>query len=85
MYCCLECGHIFNEDDISVWQEDRGEYWGMSCSESVSGCPQCGGDYVETYQCSVCNEWILGEYIKLESGERICEDCYTTHELGDEE
>lgn len=85
MYCCLECGHIFDENDIATWQEDRGEYWGVPCSESVSGCPQCGGDYVKTYRCGECGEWILGGYVKLESGKRICEDCYTTHELGDEE
>lgn len=84
MYCCLECGHIFSEDEVSVWQEDRGEYWGMPCYESMSGCPHCKGEYVKTYQCESCNEWIVGQYIKLNSGERICEECYTTYDLGEE-
>ena len=85
MYCCLECGRIFPKDEVSVWKESRGEYWGTLCYESVSGCPYCKGDYVKTHQCNVCNEWIIGSYIKLEGGERICEDCYTTYELGDED
>lgn len=84
MYCCIECGHIFSEDDVTTWQESRGEYWGTSCSETVSGCPHCKGDYVETHKCDSCGEWIDGAYIKLESGERICQNCYTTYELGDE-
>ena len=84
MYCCIECGHIFDEDEISVWQESRGEYWGTPCSESVSGCPRCKGDYVETYKCDCCDKWIDKPYIKLESGERICQNCYITYELGEE-
>lgn len=83
-FVCLECGHIFDEDDIAVWQEGRGEYWGTPCYEEVSGCPRCKGDYVETYKCNCCDEWIIGSYIKLNSGERICEDCYTTYDLGEE-
>lgn len=84
MFACLECGRIFDEDEMSVWQEGRGEYWGTPCFEMVSGCPDCRGNYVETYRCDSCNEWIDGAYIKLESGDRICRDCYTTYELGDE-
>ena len=84
MFCCLECGHVFSEEEISVWQESRGEYWGAPCSESVSGCPSCGGDYAETYTCDCCEKWIDGSYIKLDNGDRICENCYTTHELGEE-
>lgn len=85
MYCCISCGHVFDEGDVSTWKEGRGEYWGTQCSESVSGCPHCKGDYVKTYKCASCDEWIDGSYIKLESGERICQNCYTTYELGDED
>lgn len=84
MYVCLSCRHVFDEDEVAVWSEGRGEFWGMSCSESISGCPRCKGDYVETYLCDSCGEWIDGPYIKLESGERICKNCYTTYELGEE-
>ncbi len=85
MYCCIECGHIFDEDDVSVWMEGRGEYWGEPCAELVSGCPNCHGDYVETYRCDCCDEWITGRYIKTENDQRICENCYRVMELGDEE
>ena len=85
MFICLECGHIFDDEEVLVWQEDRGEYWGYQCSERVSGCPRCGGDYTNTYRCSCCDEWIVGKYIKLEDGERICENCYNTYEIGDED
>ena len=84
MYCCLECGHIFSADETSVWQESRGEYFGVPCYETVSGCPRCNGSYAETYRCKECGDWIRASYIKLENGERICEDCYTTYELGEE-
>lgn len=85
MYCCLECGHIFDEDDIETWSEGRGEYWGTPCHEKMSGCPQCKGSYVKTYKCDCCNKWITGKYIKLDSGERICEECYVVMDLGEED
>jgi hypothetical protein len=84
MYCCIECGHVFDEDEIVAWKESRGEYWGTPCSELISGCPKCKGDYVETYRCSVCNEWITDEYVKLNNGKRICDNCYVVYDLGDE-
>ena len=83
MYCCIECGNVFDEEDVSTWKEGRGEYWGNPCSEDVCGCPNCAGNYVETHRCDCCSRWINDSYIKLESGERICVNCYTTHELGD--
>ena len=83
-FVCLHCSHLFDEDDIATWQEGRGEYWGSPCSETVGGCPQCGEGYVETYKCEECDEYIVGEYIKTEGGYRICRNCYTIHELGDE-
>ena len=85
MYVCLNCGCIFSEDDVATWQESRGEFWGIPCSETVSGCPICKGDYVKTYRCGCCTEWIDCSYITLANGKRICEDCYTIHEIGDED
>lgn len=84
MYCCLECGHIFSDDEVSTWRENRGEYWGESCYESVSGCPYCKGDYVRIHKCDACGEWIEDTYIKLNSDKRICENCYTVYEIGEE-
>ena len=83
-FICCDCGRIFDEDEVATWKESRGEYWGEPCYETMSGCPSCQCDYVETYECACCGEWIEGSYIKLESGERICENCYTEYNLGDE-
>ena len=83
MFICLDCKHIFSEDDIATWEESRGEYWGAPCYESVSGCPCCKGDCVETYRCSYCNEWIDGDYIRIDE-DRYCEGCIVHCKLGDE-
>ena len=47
LFICIECEYVFDEDDIAIWQESRGEYWGTPCYENVSGCPRCKGDYRE--------------------------------------
>lgn len=48
MLCkCLDCGLYFDYDERETWKESRGEWWGMPCSEAVSGCPECHGDYEE--------------------------------------
>lgn len=80
MFICTNCGHLFEEPDC--WEERHGFTYGPF--EKFSGCPKCGEAYVETYKCDGCEEWIDGSYIKIDSGERICENCYTTYELGEE-
>ena len=70
-YKCLECGHIFEEGEQENWLESRGEYWGTPCSEEMSGCPLCHGEYEETVQCSVCG----AEHIEDELEGGVCEDC----------
>ena len=82
---CIECGHIFDEEDAVMYKEDMGEYWGAPCYEYVRGCPHCKGDYVEAHKCACCDEWIIGIYIKTDDNKRYCEDCYHTMELGDED
>lgn len=69
MYICLECGAVFEEPE--TWEEGRGEFWGFPCSETVSGCPECGGDYEEALQCAECGEWFFTD--ELDDG--LCEDC----------
>ena len=81
MFVCINCGHLFDEPDY--WEERHGLDYGPF--EQWSGCPNCGEAYVEAHRCDCCDEYIDGPYIKLESGERICENCYTKHELGDED
>jgi hypothetical protein len=81
---CLDCGHLFDEGEASTWKEGRGEYWGMECYESVSGCPQCHGSYAKAVKCDICDEYIDGDYMMTEDGQRFCMHCLTPMSLGDE-
>lgn len=40
-YKCDDCGAVFEEEDIAVWKESRGEFWGMPAYETMCGCPNC--------------------------------------------
>ena len=71
MYKCLECGNLFEEGEEATWSENRGEFWGSPCSESVSGCPICKGEYEKTTKCKLCNS----ENLKDELTSGICDDC----------
>lgn len=69
MYKCCDCGHLFEDGEQAVWNEDRGEFWGSPCTESVSGCPVCKGDYVEVEPCQICGGYEHEEY------DKFCDDC----------
>ncbi len=69
MYRCLECGNLFEEGEQATWTEDRGEFWGSPCSENMSGCPLCKGDYEEVKPCKIC-----GSY-DHDFGEDYCDAC----------
>lgn len=49
-YRCCECGKIFDEDEIRVIEEDRGEYWGIPCYEKMYYSPCCLDDFEEAYE-----------------------------------
>lgn len=70
-YKCLECGHIFEEGEQACWLESRGEFWGTPCSEHMSGCPLCKGEYEETVQCAVCGS----EHLEDELNGGVCDEC----------
>lgn len=80
MYVCLDCNATFLEP--KHWEECHGFDHGPF--EQICGCPYCGGAYTEAQKCDECGEWITSSYIKLHSGERFCEECYTVYELGEE-
>ena len=76
MYRCKECGNLFEEGEQATWQESRGEFWGNPCTENMSGCPLCKGNYEETSKCICCgNENFLEE--ELENG--VCNECIEKH------
>lgn len=48
MLKCEDCGAIFEEEELATWNENRGEFWGMPCFETMQGCPNChSGDVVD--------------------------------------
>ena len=72
MLKCLECGKVFEDDEIAHWQESRGEFWGEPAYETVWGCPHCQGDCSEAIKCESC-----GGYFTLDELDEnhLCEDC----------
>ena len=68
-YQCLECGHVFDEDEAWEWREDHG--FDDCYYEGFSGCPCCGGSYEEMEVCEICGEEFLPD--ELHGG--VCHDC----------
>ena len=83
MYVCCECGAIF--ENVVVFIEDRGECFGFPSYEKVHVSPCCHGDYAETFRCDSCGKWIIDRYVKINTGERFCENCYRVIESGFDE
>ena len=71
MYKCVECGMLFEEGEQAVWYESRGEFWGVSCEERMTGCPKCHGEYEEATECEKCGEWHFSD--ELDDG--LCKGC----------
>ena len=70
-YKCLECGNIFEDGEQAVWRESRGEFWGKTCHETLSGCPLCKGAYEETVSCKVCGS----KQLEDELTDGVCKEC----------
>ena len=49
MLKCEECERTFEENELATWNEDRGEFWGSRCFETMQGCPYCFGGAVVEY------------------------------------
>lgn len=56
MLKCEECGLIFDDDELAEWNEDRGEFWGQPCFQTVQGCPHCYSGAVIEYRDDDNNE-----------------------------
>ena len=70
-YICLDCGHIFEEGEQTERSENRGEYWGVSCFQYLSGCPKCGGEYEESTPCAICGS----EHLEEDLNGGLCDSC----------
>lgn len=68
---CYDCGHVFEDGEQSYWSESRGEFWGSSCAEEMSGCPKCNGEYGEAVPCQVCGL----DFLEEELNSFVCDSC----------
>ena len=50
MYRCKECGNLFDEDDVKIVEESRGEYWGFPCYEKMRLSPCCECNFEDAYE-----------------------------------
>lgn len=80
-WVCTECSKTFEEP--KVYTEQHG--FDAPPYETYSACPYCGGPYVYAHICCCCDKVIIGPYLKLACGERVCESCYIEYDLGEEE
>ena len=60
---CTECKNIFDYGEEKRWTEPHGE--------PLSGCPVCGGAYVEAEKCRFC----FGEFLEDDLTNGYCDDC----------
>lgn len=79
MYICLECNKTFGTPKkyLETYGFDIPPY------KTVHGCPSCGGNYVQTEECEFCGKWITGEYVKLQDGTVVCDNCYEVRDITD--
>lgn len=80
MYICLDCNTTF----LSPRQYTETHGLDSPPYESYWGCPQCGGAYIEAYECDRCGQYILEDYIELDDGTLICDECYEVKNIRDE-
>lgn len=76
MYLCLGCYELFEEPKKYVEKHglDSPPY------EEWYACPHCASNYVETFPCDCCGEYITWEYIKYDD-KTICADCYEVRNI----
>ena len=68
---CLKCGHIFDDCEIRILQQEAGEIWSGKIYEEVGCCPLCGGDFEETKPCEICGS----EHLEEELNGGVCDEC----------
>lgn len=79
MFLCLDCEKLF--EDPQEYIDTHGLCYPPY--ETKSGCPNCGGAYVETMQCEACGAWITGECVKLRDNTVVCEECCDVKDIRD--
>ena len=81
MYICLDCDTTFSSP--RQYTETHG--LDFPPYEAYWGCPHCGGAYVEARECDRCGQYIMEDYIELDDGTLICDQCYEAKNIRDGE
>ena len=77
---CEDCQQVWSLDELDKDYCDGG-YRG----EPHYTCPDCGSDELtEAYQCEMCGEWFVYEYIHGSAGQMVCDKCLEEHMTADE-
>lgn len=80
MYYCNECNKkfLFPVNIIEFHGLDTPPYEKYNC------CPYCNStDFMTNVECCICGETIKYDYVKLITGDYVCDNCYTTGSVGD--
>ncbi len=81
MLICVECGALFERAKVVF------ERHGMDTPpyEELFVCPYCEStDIHQSHRCNVCGDWITGSYVETVDDNRICDGCYTKHDVEDD-
>lgn len=60
-YVCLECGRVFEDSEIKYVEEDRGEFWGAPCTETMAYSPCCEADFDEAVVKQISIDILVGK------------------------
>ena len=81
MLICAECGSVF-EMARTLFERHGHE---TTSFEELNVCPNCESTNIHAaHRCEVCGDWITGKHIRLMTGERICESCYSLNTIDDD-
>lgn len=73
-YICINCSTVFTNPKHVT------EQYG----EVMDVCPECNGEYVLAFKCDICQEYITDNFIKTKDGQLICEECFFTYNINDD-
>ena len=75
---CLDCGTVFDADEVERVQDYRGECWGSPAYEEELICPHCKSSVIEdAEECEICGSWCSAEELYDNGG--ICTACLETY------
>ena len=66
---CTDCGYVFDFEDRAIIKEYHG--FGDGVYETLSACPNCGGDFEDAVDCCECGE----TFTENELYDGWCEKC----------